>query len=275
VDEGAAGPLKGKRILLTRAAEQSRELVHAFEEQGALMSLLPLVEVLPPDDPAGLDQALRVGQSHDWVFLTSQNAVRALEERAALLGIALREAFAGVRIAAVGPATAQVAETAGLEVAYVAQKHQGICLADELRTHIEGKRVLLPRSDRSNPDLVERLQELGALPKEVIAYKTGRPVAASRAEAEAVLQPGVNAVLFFSPSAVQHFEEILGRERFVQLSGEAAFAAIGPVTAEALRKAGAQRVVLAPDTTVPALVAALANHFSEHEEGWATGARPR
>ena len=69
---------------------------------------------------------------YDWLFLTSQNALRALQERSEFLGLQLPKELEGVRVAAVGPATAEAARNAGLEVDYVARKHQGVALAEEL-----------------------------------------------------------------------------------------------------------------------------------------------
>src|SRR5208282_5146775 len=132
VGEACANFLRGKRVLVTRAAEQSEGLMEALLEEGAVPVLLPLVAFAPPGDPMRLDEAIRECSRYDWIFLTSQNAVRALQERSQLLNLNLAKAAAGVRVAAVGPATAEAAERAGLQVAHVAAKHQGEALADEL-----------------------------------------------------------------------------------------------------------------------------------------------
>jgi uroporphyrinogen-III synthase len=102
---------------------------------------------------------------------------------------------------------------------------------------------------------------------EVTAYTT---VATSEQEMrthEAVLREGADAVLFFSPSAVHHFFDLLGHVRFLTFSQEAAFTAIGPVTKGALREAGAMRIVVARDTTVTAILAALAEFFTKPHQG--------
>jgi uroporphyrinogen-III synthase len=261
VAEPAAKTLAGKRVVVTRAAEQSQPLIAALREQGAVPVVLPLVAFAPPNDLAPLDESIRNAGAYDWVFLTSQNALRALQERSAVLELQLPRVLSGVRIAAVGPVTAEAARSAGLEIAYVAKKHQGVALAEELAAQVKGKRVLLPRSDRANRDLVDTLNRLGARVSEVVAYKT---VASSEQEMqrhEAVLRDGADAVLFFSPSAVHHLFDLLGSVRFLGFSHDAAFAAIGPVTEKALREAGVTRIVAARDTTVDATVAALAEFF--------------
>jgi uroporphyrinogen III methyltransferase/synthase len=259
-------PLRGKRVVVTRAAEQSETLVEALLEKGAVPVVMPMVAFGLPDDPDSLDEAIRELGSYDWMFLTSQNALRALQERSQLLKLDLAKRAAGVRIAAVGPATAEAAKNAGLKVAYVATKHQGVSLAEELAEEIRGKRVLLPRSDRANPELVERLKRLGAQVKEIVAYKTVRPDGQDASRMEAIMREGADAVLFFSPSAVHHLQELLGNERFQELSRRGVFGAVGPVTEEALRAAKVERVVVAKDTTVAAVVGALTEFFLQ--PGW-------
>lgn len=260
--EGGANPLKGKRVVVTRAVEQSELLVQALREAGAVPVVLPMVAFGTPDDVVAVDEGIREVARYDWMLLTSQNALRALQERCDVLGIGLKPAMGGIRIAAVGPATAEAAKNAGLEVAYVAVKHHGAALAEELGEKIRSKRIFLPRSDRANPELVRRLEELGAHVKEIVAYKTVRPDEGILGKAEEMMKAGADAVLFFSPSAVHHLEDVLGNGRFIELSRRAVFAAIGPVTKNALRKANVEHVVVAQDTTVEAVITALTDYFT-------------
>lgn len=268
MDEPRAGPLAGRNILVTRVAEQAAPLCRALEECGAKAIVLPMVEFAPPEDFGPLDAALKEIGEFRWVFLTSQNAVRALAERAAELGISLPDAAHEVRTAAVGSATANAAAKAGLRVTYTALKHQGTSLAAELASEIPGWRVLLPRSDRANPVLPEMLRKMGAEVVEVIAYRTmnvAQPSGSQQAFSDSL--PGdVDAVVFFSPSAVEAF---IQREQGGNIlraagsyQGKFAIVAIGEVTAAALRKSGVPRPVVAGNTSVDAVVNALKDFFA-------------
>ena len=222
--------------------------------------LLPMVKFAPPDDFAPLDDALRRASDFDWVLLTSQNAARAVQERCATLDLPIAKILAGVKVAAVGPASAEAARAAGLDVVYIASKYQSVALANELGGRLKGKHVFLPRSDRANKDLVEALAVHGAVVKEVITYKTEALSGSELATMWAELKRGVDAVLFFSPSAVNHLRAVMGSE-FVKLSETCSFAAIGPVTEDTLREAGVKRILVAKNATVPALLFELARHF--------------
>jgi uroporphyrinogen-III synthase len=275
VGEEKSSSLRGKRVVVTRAAEQSESLAQALRQKGALPVLMPMVAFAPPDDLAMLDEAIRGMAQCDWVFLTSQNALRALQERSESQGIPLPHAARATKVAAVGPATAEAARTAGLKIEYVAVKHQATALAEELAEQIRGKSVLLPRSDRANPELLEKLKGFGARVKEVVAYKTLRPGDELLAKAEKMLKDGADAVLFFSPSAVHHFEELLGQDRFVVLSRHTLFTAVGPVSEQALRAAGVERIKMARDTTVDAVLEALTDYFAAAKVKLPAGAKPQ
>jgi uroporphyrinogen-III synthase len=274
VAESAGVTLQGKRVVVTRAAEQSENLIRELRERGAQPVLLPLVAFEPPDDLAALDRAIASARSYDWLLLTSQNALRALQERCAPGTKSLSKAMEGVRVAAVGPATAESARDVGLAVAYVAEKHQGVALAVELAQELKGKKVLLPRSDRANAELINVLKGIGAQVTEVVAYKTVRPTDQRLQKCEPILD-AADAVLFFSPSAVHHLQDIVGSEKFRSLSGRVAFAAIGPVTGEALRQAQVTQFVLAQDSTVAAILNAVTNFFSKTAPQSPAGVKPR
>ena len=262
VGNRASSPLTGKRVVVTRAPEQCESLCNDLQTRGASPILLPLISFAPPEDFAPLDAALRDFSQFDWLFLTSQNVLRSLLERCTSLRISLAGAAGNVRIAAVGPATAHAAADAGLTIAHVAENHQGLALAEELHAELLGCRVFLPRSDRANPELPEALRQLGAEVVEAVAYRTVRPGDPDPAVLSAVSDGDADAILFFSPTAVLHLRDLLGESKFRAVQEKAIFAAIGPVTARALQDAGAQHIISAKDTTVPAVIAVLEKYFA-------------
>ena len=273
--ESSSSILWGKRVVITRAAEQSQDLLAALLQRGAHPILLPMIAFAPPDDFSALDDTLHRLSDYQWVFFTSQNAVRALQKRSEDVKISLHEALSTARIAVVGPATAEAARDAGLSVAYVASKHNGAALACELRAEIRGKRVLLPRSDRANHELVEILQGLGAHVTEIVAYKTLRASSNDAPGLESIRQDVPDAVLFFSPSAVRHLQELLGPQQFGDLADRSAFAAIGPVTERALRDTGVKRLFVAADTSTAAILESLATLLVNTGHSLPAGVKPQ
>jgi hypothetical protein len=78
--------LAGRRVLVTRALHQAGKLSEGLRALGAEPVEVPVLEIRPPASFEALDAALRQIDSYDWLILTSANAVRALDERAAELG---------------------------------------------------------------------------------------------------------------------------------------------------------------------------------------------
>ena len=265
--ESSASPLAGRDILITRASDQSELLVRELEARGARAVLYPMVAFHPPDDFVPLDNALRALRTFDWLLLTSANAVRALIERSKSLGRDVLSSFGAIRIAAVGPVTAEAARRAGLSVSHVAAKHQGVALAEEFAAELARKRILLPRSNLASSELPDALRRLGAQVTEVIAYRTfaGEPEGEGQSQ---FLSSHFEAILFFSPSAVRNFlnwDEGKGGQvlrSISDLSHRIAVVAIGPVTASALRDAGLRNIVQASDPTVPAVIEAMEKFFA-------------
>lgn len=268
-------PLAGKRVVVTRALEQSQALVAALRDAGAEAVLLPLVAFAPADDGGELDACLKDAARFDWVFFTSQNALRAVQQRCAALELSLSQVFQDVRIAAVGPATAEAAAAAGLTVNFISRVHTGVALAEELSGETQDKRVFLPRSDRANPDLIEALNLRGWQVTPVVAYKTVSPNADLSATLESLLHGDADAILLFSPSAVHHLRDLAGSQRFRDLSHQSVFVAIGPVSENALKGEGVSRILVAADSTVSAAIAILCDHFAKTGQQQPAGVKQR
>jgi uroporphyrinogen III methyltransferase / synthase len=263
-------PLAGKRVLVTRAREQCAELLQALTEAGAEPVLFPVMGFCAPANRAPFDEALRSLEQFDWVIFTSQNAVQAFSQRAAELSIPLsaraadNAAAAGrprTRVAAVGPATANAASCANLHVDYVAREFRGAALAAELGKQLMGKKVLLPRSNRAGEELPAALRAQMADVTDVIAYSTGMAKPLDASGLDMLCRGEVDVAAFFSPSAFHNLSEIVGLEALRRLSGKLMFAAVGPVTAAAIQKAGLKVDIVAAQASAKALVTAIGEHF--------------
>jgi len=273
VAEDFTNALAGKQIIITRAAAQSEALARELSARGAIPVVLPLVSFADPEDFAPLDAAIMGIQRFDWLILTSAQAVRSLVKRSEEMKRDLIPPGSRLRIGCVGPVSADAARKAGLPVEYVAETHTGAGLAKELGDRLRGAKVFLPRSDRANPDLPVALKNCGAQVREVIAYRTLKPAAFDETNLRTIAERAADAMLFFSPSAVQHFVDLVGVEQLHALQDKLAIVAVGPVTGKALREAGVRRIVVAGDTTAIAVLGALEEHFVDTVKQPQAGAR--
>jgi len=255
------GPLAGKRIVVTRAIDQSRELKARLESMGATVLLFPAVSFSEPSDTAELDRAIRSLGEFDWILFTSANAVQFFARRCRKLGVEPSHA-GNYRCAAVGQATASAVAADGFPVDHVAQEFLGAALARELSASIAGKKIVLPRSERARPDLPDALKAAGAEVTEVVAYHTGGVGVIEPVVMRAIQELQVDVISFFSPSAIENMRGELGEELLSRLGAKAVLAVVGPVTAAALRSAGLRVAIEAPLATAESVAAAIANYFA-------------
>lgn len=243
------GPLAGRVVLVTRPAAQAQDLAARIRALGAEALVAPAIEIEFAPPGGLLDDAVRdAAGGFDWVAFTSAAGVRAWMDRAR----ALHAGPPRTRIAAVGETTAEALLVAGVEADLVPPTFTTESLG---RAFPRGPgRVLLPRADVATGELEGVLRRKGWTPVRVDAYRVV-PVDSIPPEALKALEEGrVDAVTFTSPSTVDGFVRAARHHR-------PASVCIGPVTAEAARRAGFRvTAVAAPHTTdglVDAVVSSL------------------
>jgi uroporphyrinogen III methyltransferase/synthase len=253
----APRPLRSLRVLVTRAEEQAPELAAGLRAAGAEPELVPMIRIDPPADWSAADAALDALASYDGLVFASANAVRALAERARLRGRPLA-GFAG-RVHCVGPRTAEAARAAGLAVEALPARRdaEGLAAAIAERAAPAGLRFLLPRAEEGREILPERLRAAGAKVDAVAVYRTAPAPVDGPALCARLAAGEIGALTFASPSAVRRFAELLDAPARRALAG-CLVAAIGPVTAEALRRRGIEPDAVPPGASAAELVAALA-----------------
>lgn len=264
-------PLFGKRIVVTRSRDQARTLVEVLESLGAQTIEAPTFRLMPADDPEAIDRAVASISQYHWVVFESANAVRRFF--APLLnGTRDLRALGGVRVAAIGPSTADRLLSVGLHPDVVVPESgtDATIRALEVTGSLDGARVLvvrpqhdrtdLPRPDAVRESLAAELHRRGADATDLIAYRTtaGSPESTAAQDLYRRLLDGqVDAVTFMTPTAVQRFVDLIGREQAADLLNQTTVVAIGPVTASAAQALGIASPVVADPFTVDGMVATL------------------
>ena len=254
-------PLFGQTILVTRTRQQASKLTEQLAACGANVIECATIEVTPPEDFAGLDNALDRLDSFDWLVLTSPNGVHGLLARMRQLGMDGRN-LSKVRIAAVGPATADLLSEHFLHPDLMPETFTGEALGEALAAKIRGgSKVLLARADIATRDLPDILRAAGAEVTEAVAYRTIRPDSLPDSAVDALTGGKVDWVTFTSSSTVENF---LAMVEGADINVPALkLASIGPVTTQALLAASLTPTVQASQHTIPGLVEAITN-WKEH-----------
>jgi len=229
-------PVKGMRVLVTRAMEQSGGLIDALRTAGAEPVLMPLICFAPPADWSAVDDALRHLERYDALLFTSQNGVRFLLERARALGIEVVECVK--RAFCVGPATARYAASEGFAVEKLPERSfdaEGMLAQFLADGGASGRHFLMPRAERGRDSLPDGLRRAGASVDVVITYRT-QPAPVDGEELCRLLEFGkLDALTFTSPSTVAAFCALLTESAF-RAAEKAWIVAIGSVTEMALRE---------------------------------------
>ena len=255
-------PLFGRRIVVTRARAQAGEFSSELEALGAEVVEFPTIEIQPPEDFGPLDKAIRELDSYEWLIFTSANGVEAFLSRLRHHGLDLRSVPRGARVAAIGPATADRLEEAGLRVDVVPKEYRAESLLEAVSgSSITGKRVLIPRARVAREVLPDKLREAGAEVDVPPAYESAPSSAGRDALVEKLRAGEIDCITFTASSTVENFAGALGEEGGSLLS-ETRVACIGPITADTARRRGMNVDVEAGEYTIPGLVRAVLELFA-------------
>jgi uroporphyrinogen III methyltransferase/synthase len=230
-------PLFGRLIGITRPAGQAGPAVAKALELGAQPVLMPTVEILPPDDWSEIDAAIDRLNRHDWLVFTSANGVQSLLQRIWKTGRDLRR-LGQVRIACIGPATADALAQFHVRADYVPDTYRAEELAGGLVEQAAGKRVLWVRASRGRDVLPRELRSAGAIVEELVVYRN-IDVESLPAEALQQIEQGrLDWICLSSPSIAASLARLLTPAARAQLNQRVRVATISPVTSRAARDAG-------------------------------------
>ncbi len=251
-------PLFGVRVLVTRARDQAGELSESLVRMGAEPVEAPLIRIEAPDDWSSVDAALADLSGYDHVVFTSGNAVVAFYSRLIECGLDAR-ALGGVRVAAVGHATADALRRRGIEADYKPQVFRAEKLVETLDEHcdLRDARILFPAADIAGPAVVEGLTAAGASVKRVTVYRTAMEKVLPDGVATMLEDRKIHVAVFASSSAVKAFAQAVGPDRLARFTRGVRIACIGPATAATAEEAGLTVDIMPGQAAVSALVEAI------------------
>lgn len=255
-------PLFGKSVVVTRSRSQASDLVRQLRDLGAVPLEFPTIKVVPPADGfAQLDAAIeriRTGAqpAYDWLLFTSVNGVKKFFERLDRDGD-VRDLH-GLRLGAIGPATAAALTARGLKLDFIPPEYRAESVIEGmLKLGVEGSRVLIPRAREAREILPEKLAEAGAEVEVAPAYETVLDDSGAGDMKDMLSSGEIDIITFTSSSTVKNFAALLDGMDLTQLPENVTIACIGPVTADTARDLGLRVDLMAEEYTIPGLVQAL------------------
>jgi uroporphyrinogen-III synthase len=128
---------------------------------------------------------------------------------------------------------------------------------------MDGKTFLFPKSSIARDILPTELRHRGARVEEIVVYRTVPPEGGALDIVRTGLTDGsIQAVAFFSPSAVRNILQMLGSRCLTNT----VLAAIGPTTASAVESIGLETHITSPTADAARFAEAIAEYFNATNE---------
>ncbi|MCX7824882.1 MAG: uroporphyrinogen-III C-methyltransferase [Verrucomicrobiae bacterium] len=247
-------PLFGRRVVVTRAREQASELSRRLRELGADVLEIPTIKIVPPASDKILREAIEGIGEYDWLVFTSPNGVEHFFRVFFEIYHDIR-AIGGVKIAAIGPATAARVAQLHLQVDLQPTEFIAEAVLEAFRKlDIENQKFLLPRADIARDALPQGLEELGAIVDKVECYRTVLETDDVGGNIARLWAEGADAITFTSSSTVENFCKLVDMAALLKKFPAIRLASIGPITSAALMRRGLSVDIEAGTHTIAGLV---------------------
>ena len=226
--------LTDKKIIITRAQEQTSEAREIFRKNGAEVFDLPSLIIGPPDDWSPLDNALEKIYTFDWIIFSSANGVRNVEERMNQIDLSLSKISKTIKIAAVGKKTASLLSDMDAKTSFVPPRFVADSLVENFPQNQKGLKILIPRVQTGGRStLSDSFKFNGAEVTEVAAYESSCPQVIPQQTVEALNGKKIDIIAFTSGKTVINtvslFQKYFG-ENWLKLIANIQIVSIGPQT---------------------------------------------
>jgi uroporphyrinogen III methyltransferase / synthase len=250
-------PLFGKRIVVTRTRKQAGALSARLRTLGADVIEIPTIRIEPPKDLKEFGLLVADVHSYEWLLFTSPNGVEAFFEMFFRIYKDVRE-IGGVRIAAIGPATAAKVNEFHLQVdlqpsEYVAE---AVLAAFKKEGSVENLKILLARAEEARDVLPIELTKLGAIVDVAVAYRTVPETEDVSGGQARFRDTGADLITFTSSSTAENFMALK-----LPLPAGIQTASIGPITSKTMKELGLAVDVEAKQHDIPGLVEAICRFY--------------
>jgi uroporphyrinogen-III synthase len=284
-------PLKGVRVLVTRAVSQASSLTNRLEHLGATAIEIPVIEFKEPESWSEFNQALKHIENYQWILFASVNAVEAFFSRANALKISN---FHNAKFAAIGPATAQAITQKQQKISFQPSSFIAEAIVEQFPNYpdLKGLKILWPRTNVGRKYMEEKLVAAGAHIDTVEAYRTVLPHNSkeiSKQLIELLNSQSIDLITLTSSQAARNFAQLQslipqenesGTERGVTACRGALhapvnttehlkkrrnilIASIGPQTTETAKQLFGKVDIEASEYTIEGLVSAISTYFTK------------
>lgn len=164
-------PLFGRKCWVTRPLAQAAETESMLTELGADVECVPAIKIIDRAGSPDIRPIYEQLDTFDWIVFSSANGVRCFSNQLERLGYDARR-FGQARIAAIGPATADLLRDNRIQPDLVPEQFEADTFAKALSVDSNGKRFLLVRASRGREILHDTLASQGADVTQAVFYES-------------------------------------------------------------------------------------------------------
>lgn len=228
--------LKGKKILITKSAEDCGVVFRNLIDAGAEVIYFPTIKIIHIYDFHDLTEMISSFSYFNYIVFTSPNAVDVFSE----LAEKYNPDLSNTKVAVVGNSTAQRCLEHGIYVHIIPNEFSANGLLNKFsEIDIKDKKILLPVSSIAGNELQIGLEKLGAAVTRLNTYETiTNDVNDIRYELNYIEKNMPDLFVFTSPSSYKGFIKILNLEDYNKYFEGKVICAIGSTTEEAIKKSG-------------------------------------
>lgn len=256
-------PLFGKKIVTTRAIDQSRKLFAMLTEEGCEIVPFPvfstkMIEIEPP-------VIYDIEQKFDWMIFTSSNGVRYF--MANVKDEIFKPNFQKVKIAAIGEKTAEELAKYNFYVNFVPSAYNSDAFIEEFRKlyNLKKARVLRIKGTFENDPISDFLKRECRIYSTLDVYEIIKENP-SKEEINELLNSNPDAIIFTASITVKYFFEIVGERKAKSFLNKIKVFSIGPMTQNALLKKGVKKVYSSYLHTLEGVIELMKEVFEKEEK---------
>ena len=200
-------PLAGWKVLVTRPRNLISQTAEKLRQRGAEVLEIPSICTVPMEDQSRLYEAMEHLSSYQWIVFTSPTGVEIFWQELLKCRKDVRS-LGNVKIAVIGEGTAKKLRQAGVYPDLMPEVYDGDSLGALLAEQLEGgERILIPRAEKGNENLVRLLKEKNAVVEDVPTYRTLYEQSRLIDEIKEFENGSIDCVVFTSASTVKGFVE--------------------------------------------------------------------
>lgn len=242
-----------KRIVVTRAEEQSETITLMLEQLGATVLVVPTIKIELAELPPESIERISKFYDYDVAIFTSLNAVKYFFGRVNPVKGSSGKPF----IVAIGKKTAEALKEFGIVPGFVPGKFNSEELMKSLGNfEWNHKKVLIPTGNLSSGEITDSVKSHGGVAEAVVVYNTKPNDSINDGLKRDIASGKFDMIIFFSPSQVKNFLNIFGAG---VLKGKQ-IAVIGPTTQKAVEHHGLKVDVVPENSTTEDLIASIVEH---------------